>query len=105
MNTRGTVTVAARSNPDPSGCDTSSSILELTGTAVINTGGTVTVDALSTLDLDGGDSITNGTLGNSEAQDGTGTNVVPGVEMSNPATLESTGGVLTIDNSNTTFSN
>src|SRR5437879_7426341 len=42
---------------------TSSSILELTGTAVINTGGTVTVDALSTLELGRGDGITNGTVG------------------------------------------
>src|SRR5258707_594571 len=77
---------------------TSSSILELTGTAVINTGGTVTIDALSTLDLDGGDSITNGTLGNSGTLDATGTNGLHGMAITNTlgATLEVTGGELTV---------
>src|SRR5207302_1016451 len=74
----------------------SSSILELTGTAVINTGGTVTVDALSTLDLDGGDSITNGTLGNSGTLDATGTNALHGMAITNLGTLEVTGGELTV---------
>src|SRR5258707_11510834 len=84
---------------------TSSSILELTNTTVNNTGGTVTIDALSTLDLDGGDSITNGALGNSGTLDATGTNGLHGMAITNSGTLESTGGVLTIDGSNSTFSN
>ena len=86
---------------------TDSSILELTNTGVTNTGGTVTVDALSTLDLNGGDSISGGTLGNSGLLDATGTNGLHGIALTNAsgATLESTGGVLTIDGSNTTFNN
>src|SRR5437879_1938767 len=80
---------------------TSSSILELNNTTVNNTGGTVTVDALSTLDLDGGDSITNGSLGNSGTLDATGTNGLHGMAITNAlgATLDSTGAVLTIDSS------
>ena len=82
-------------------------VLELTSTTVTNTGGTVTVDAGSTLDLDGGDSISGGTLGNSGTLDATGTNGLHGMAITNAlgATLESTGGVLTIDGSNTTFNN
>ncbi|HTB01764.1 MAG TPA: autotransporter-associated beta strand repeat-containing protein, partial [Bradyrhizobium sp.] len=86
---------------------TDSSVLELTSTTVTNTNGTVTVDALSTLDLNGGDSISNGTLGNSGLLDATGTNGLHDIAITNAsgATLESTGGVLTIDGSNTTFNN
>ncbi len=86
---------------------TDSSVLELTSTTVTNTGGTVTVDAGSTLDLDGGDSISGGTLGNSGTLDATGTNGLHGMAITNAlgATLELTGGVLTIDGSNTTFNN
>ena len=86
---------------------TDTSVLELTSTTVTNTNGTVTVDALSTLDLNGGDSITGGTLGNSGLVDATGTSGLHGIAITNAsgATLESTGGVLTIDGSNATFNN
>ncbi|WP_334405011.1 hypothetical protein [Bradyrhizobium sp. AZCC 2289] len=75
------------------------SILELTNTTVANTGGVVTIDAGSTLDLDGGDSITGGTLGNAGTVDATGTNALHSMAITNAAgaTLESAGGVLTID--------
>ena len=63
----------------------------------------MTVDALSTLDLNGGDSISGGTLGNSGLLDATGTNGLHGIALTNAsgATLESTGGVLTINSAST----
>src|SRR5260370_42444981 len=65
----------------------------------------ISVAAGSTLDLDGGDSISSGTLGNAGTVDATGTNALHGMAITNSGTLESTGGVLTIDGSTTTFSN
>src|SRR5258708_17357966 len=76
---------------------TLNSTLELINTTVTNAiTGMVTVDALSTLDLDGGDSITNGTLGNAGTVDATGTNALHGMAITNSVTLESTGGGLEI---------
>ena len=70
-------------------------------------GATTWFAARSTLDLNGGDSITGGTLNNSGELAATGTNGLHGIAITNAsgAALESTGGVLTIDGSNTTFSN
>ncbi|WP_168212815.1 MULTISPECIES: FecR domain-containing protein [unclassified Bradyrhizobium] len=73
------------------------SILELTNTAVANLGGVVTVAAGSTLDLDSGASITDGTLGNSGEVNAEGTTALHHLGITNSGTLESTGGVLTID--------
>src|SRR5437588_153185 len=72
-------------------------ILELTNTAVANLGGVVTVAAGSTLDLDSGASITDGTLGNAGEVDAEGTTARHHLGITNTGTLESTGGVLTID--------
>src|SRR5437588_636309 len=72
-------------------------ILELTNTAVANLGGVVTVAAGSTLDLDSGASITDGTLGNSGEVNTESTTALHQLGLTNPGTLESTGGVLTID--------
>src|SRR5260370_38885439 len=63
---------------------TLNSTLELINTTVTNAiTGMVTVDALSTLDLDGGDSISGGTLGNSGTLDATGTNALHGMAITN----------------------
>src|SRR5260370_1085971 len=84
---------------------TNSSILELTGTAVANTRGTVTADARSSMGRDGGESRTNGSVGDAGTKKATGTNALHGMAITNSGTLESTGGVLTIDDRKTTFSN
>ena len=73
------------------------SILELTNTSVANLGGVVTVAAGSTLDLDTGASISDGTLGNSGEVNAEGTTALHHLGITNSGTLESTGGVLTID--------
>src|SRR5436190_828803 len=73
------------------------STLELTNTAVANLGGTVTVDFGSTLDLDNGASISDGTLGNAGEVNAEGTTGLHHLGITNTGTLESTGGLLTID--------
>src|SRR5437868_6707673 len=78
--------------------------MELTSTTVTNTGGAVQVDAGATLDLDGGASITDGTLGNAGTLDATGSNALHHVGFTNSSSLESPGGVLTID-ANSTIGN
>ncbi len=83
------------------------SILALeSGTTVDNASGTVTVDGTATLTLNAA-TITGGILSNSATVDSTGTSSLHGIAITNAlgATLESTGGVLTIDASNTTFDN
>ena len=73
------------------------STLKLTNTVVANFGGAITVLGGSTLDLDGGDSISGGTLGNSGEVDSENLNALHGMAITNTGTLELTGGVLTID--------
>ena len=73
------------------------STLKLTNTGVANFGGAITVLGGSTLDLDGGDSISGGTLSNSGEVDSENLNALHGMAITNTGTLESTGGVLTID--------
>ena len=73
------------------------STLKLTNTGVANFGGAITVLGGSTLDLDGGDSISGGTLSNSGEVDSENLNALHGMAITNTGTLELTGGVLTID--------
>ena len=88
--------------------DVSGALLVDPVTTIDNTGGgSITVEGTGTLTLNGTNSISDGTLGNSGTLDATGTNGLHGIAITNAlgATLESTGGVLTIDGSNTTFNN
>src|SRR5260221_8373258 len=73
------------------------STLELTNTTVANLGGAITVLGGSTLDLDNGASITDGTLGNSGEVNAEGSTGLHHLGITNSGTLESTGGLLTID--------
>src|SRR5947207_238583 len=73
------------------------SVLELTNTNRRKLNDAVTVAAGSTLDLDNGAAVSDGTLGNAGEVNAEGTTALHHVGITNSGTLESTGGVLTVD--------
>jgi FecR protein len=114
LNTSGQIKVSGTGNALDHEIITNSGGIEILGlgaltldqlTTVANSGGTITVDSTGNLTLNAA-TITAGILTNYGTLDATGTNALHGVGVTNAlgATLESTGGVLTID-ANSTIGN